>query len=204
MASQDITGRKFNRWTVIGQAPKDSAKYGTQRLWHCRCDCGNESIVPTAYLVYGNSKSCGCFHREKVAAIHTTHGLSNSSEYRIWHNIRKRCYVSSDPGFHNYGARGISMCPRWLEDFRSFYADMGARPSPKHSIERIDNNGNYDPYNCKWATRLEQNNNSRRNRFMEHNGKRQTVAQWSRDTGVPSRVIITKLNRGISPEEILT
>lgn len=132
------------------------------------------------------------------------HSLSKTPEYRIWCNMKERCYSPTNNRFHTYGGRGIRICGRWINDFETFYKDMGPRPSPKHSIERIHNDGNYEPSNCKWATRLEQANNTSTNRHLAHNGETHTLAEWSRITGMKVPMIWQRLRRGWPVSEALT
>jgi hypothetical protein len=111
---------------------------------------------------------------------HIIHGCSRTKEYISWQGMHARCKNSNNPGFKNYGGRGIKVCERWENSFLNFLQDMGPKPSKDHSLDRIDNNGNYEPSNCRWATQYEQGNNRRNNIFIEHNGKSRSVAEWSR------------------------
>lgn len=177
---RDLTRIKVGRLTVISRAPNlSNINSGTQ--WNCVCDCGQKRIVGSGNLLRGRAKSCGCLHKEIVAAKSTKHGRINTPEYKIWKGMKGRCYMPTNGSYVNYGARGISVCDRWRQSFESFLTDMGSRPSAKHSIERIDVNGNYEPSNCKWATRFEQENNKRTNVFVTWNGKTLTYSQWARE-----------------------
>jgi hypothetical protein len=171
----DLAGRTFTRLTVISRATNN--KHGQTR-WMCRCACGSVRVYDGRDLRSGDSKSCGCFKHDGIS--HKTHGMRDSSEYSIWTNIKSRCYNQRASYFSDYGGRGIAMCDRWRDSFEAFYADMGQRPSPKHSIERRNNDGPYSPHNCYWALKIEQANNTRSNRWLTFQGDTKTLSQWSR------------------------
>lgn len=178
----DLTGERFGRLLVLKQAPR-LAKDRNAR-WSCRCDCGQKAIVRTDLLCSGLTTSCGCFQKEVASAQMTTHGMTNTREFSIWHTMRARCHRPSSRAYKTHGARGIKVCERWRDSFENFYADMGPRPSPKHSIDRIDNNGDYTPENCRWATSYVQARNTRYNRHVEMDGVSFIVADWCALMGV--------------------
>ena len=151
-----LPGQRFGRWTVV----REGEKKDNRVAWLCKCDCGTERTVITRQLVKGLSKSCGCYMKDRI----TKHGhnkvTGSSSEYNSWHQMKQRCLNPNDKRYDDYGGRGIKICERWL-DFNNFLEDMGVKPSPKHSIDRIDVDGDYEPSNCKWSDDYEQQRNIR-------------------------------------------
>ena len=155
----DLTGRRFGRLVAIRRAQNKNNSRHAQ--WHCKCDCGIKVVVDGATLRNGATSSCGCFRSEKLRALRTTHGLRDTPEYLAWADMRTRCLNPARTNYPNYGGRGIKVCRRWTK-FENFIADMGRRPSPQHTVERQDVNGNYSPKNCIWLESHLQSRNQRR------------------------------------------
>lgn len=170
----DLTGQRFGRLIVIRRSPS------SKRVnWLCQCDCGGECSPTTYCLRSGRTQSCGCIQRERTGAAarisSRTHGKTDTPEYRSWSAMRSRCTNPHSTGYDRYGGRGIKVCDRWLNSFEQFLADMGHRHSAKYSLDRIDQDGDYEPINCRWATRIEQANNRRDNRIVIIDGRKITL-----------------------------
>lgn len=206
----NLVGKRFGRLVVVELEGTVTSPCGTKRLaWRCRCDCGSTRVVRGADLVNGATKSCGCWNSESNRARHFKHGRAGRAdgsertrEYQAWANAKTRCTNPKFNGYENYGGRGIRMCDEWLNSFEAFYRDMGPCP-PGLELDRKDVNGNYEPGNCRWATNREQMNNVRKNRFVEFEGERLTVAEASRRVGISPFVVYGRLNNGWSAERAL-
>lgn len=173
----DFTGRTFGQLTVIKRAANKNGRVH----WHCQCTCGKFCDVAANNLDRGNSQSCGCRVVDLAKKHFTTHGKTRTAEYNIWNKMKERCYIVNSPRFHDYGGRGIKIL--W-NSFEEFYKDMGPRPSPKHSIERKDNDGHYGKENCKWATYTEQANNKRTNINLTFQGRTQSARKWAQEFNI--------------------
>lgn len=199
----DISGRVFGRLTVLSLS--GTRKRDGRTMWLCRCECGNQKDVTGKSLRAGKTTSCGCMISDTTALRNYRHGKSKCGTlYYTWSKVKDRCYNKNSPDYKDYGARGVVVCDRWLHSFESFLDDMGEKPTPDHSIDRIDTKGNYEPENCKWSTDLEQANNTRNNHVMTLNGKSQTAAQWARELGVNPASLLDRIYRGWSVERALT
>ena len=187
------SGDIFGRWTIIQIGVGRSSSRGLIHL--CRCTCGTEKPVQQQLLRNGNSKSCGCYQREFATAQKQTHVLHKSPENGIWRNIKARCLNPRKDAFPYYGGRGITMCTRWQESFLAFYEDMGPRPSPQHTIERIDNNWGYFPANCEWRTRIDQAKNTRQNWLFLYQEKTFTVGQLAHHLSLNENTVRGRLRR---------
>lgn len=198
--ARNEAGNHYGRLTVLKEAGR--TKQGMV-LWQCRCECGRKTITTGSALRQGLTKSCGCLAQEIREDLHRrrrTHGLRRTPEYNAWAGARRRCYSLTDRSYKHYGGRGIEMCKRWRYDFEAFLKDVGLRPSAKHSIDRIDNDGNYEPENCRWATRQEQGRNKRSNRLLTIDGETQPMIVWAKRYALRMDTLWNRLKRGWSFE----
>ncbi len=201
----DLTGQRFGRYVALHRGvdwrPGNPA-------WVCRCDCGTEKTVRAASLRRGTTVSCGCYNSENKRAMcverNTTHGMSGSREYIVWSNMVQRCHDPNSTNYSDYGGKGIAVCDRWRK-FENFFADMGQKPSPKHTLDRSDSSLGYSPDNCRWATMKEQENNRTNNRRITFRGETLTLMQWAERTNLRREVIAARIDRlGWSAERALT
>lgn len=197
---KDLTGQRFGR-LVVTKLSHTIKRAG--HVWECRCDCGKVTTARAHYLLSGRMVSCGCYQRESAANKLYKHGLSRHPLRHVLEHMIGRCHNPEDPQYKNYGGRGISVCERWRSSIANFVEDMGECPAG-HSIERIDNDGDYCPENCRWATPTEQALNTRRNHILDLNGRKQTVSQWAKELNMSPNTIYGRLHRGWSVEKTLT
>lgn len=196
----NMTGMVFGALTVLCE----NGRSGDGKIkWLVKCGCGEAFSATGVRIRSGEVRSCPDCSKERVRSASTTHGKSQSDEYRIWTHIKSRCLNSNVPEFVNYGGRGISICDRWRKSFENFLSDMGPRPSKRHSIDRIDTNGNYEPDNCRWATNKVQANNRRANRLIEIEGTTKTMAQWADGSGLRHETLLKRLKKGVSGKTLL-
>ena len=191
-------GDKYNKLTAIKFIKKVK---NSQQYWLFRCDCGNEKVISASKVKSSHTKSCGCLINEGLIKRSRTHGMAHTKEYNSWASMKARCLNKKNPNYKNYGGRGITVCNRWMK-FENFYADMGKRPKGK-SIDRINNDKGYYKENCRWATRKEQNNNTRGNHLLTYKNRTQTVTQWISEIGINHSTFYSRLRYGWLVERAL-
>ena len=196
---------KYGRLTILKEAEPAAGPGKTLRQVLCRCECGREKIIRVASLRGGLTKSCGCLHDTHRLRHGHAGGGTLSLTYSSWKSLRTRCLNPKAAGYHRYGGRGITVCARWLGSFEAFLADMGERPSRRHSIERQESDGHYEPGNCYWGTPKEQARNRSNNRMLTFNGETLSCAEWADRIGIKRNALQARLNqRGYTVEEALT
>ena len=192
-----IPGGKYGRLTVV--------TISAARRAVCKCDCGAMSEVGLRDLVTGNTKSCGCLKLDMLMAHSRTHGEGaykrRTPEHIAWQNMIARCKYPNHPSWKRYGARGITVCEKWISSYESFLSDVGRRPSALHSLERVRTDGNYEPGNVIWATSHEQQRNTSRNVLLEIDGRRMCLRDWAALSSVVEDAIKMRLNRGWSHKD---
>jgi hypothetical protein len=203
---EDLSGTRVGKLLVLHKTEYKIIS-GRKRLHYmCQCDCGSKKEVKSTALKGTNMVfSCGCILRDMGMQRRLPNRKVEGKitrEYRTWIGIKERCYQKNAKHYHRYGGRGIKVCDRWLNDFDTFLLDMGKRPAGKYSLDRINNDGDYEPQNCRWATKWEQARNTSTNFYMEHNGMNMTKAEWSRYFGVYPFALDGHLNGGKSIAQI--
>lgn len=194
----------YGRLTAIAAVPSVG---GAGVKWLFKCSCGSETILRPVVVINGNTRSCGCLRAETERARFVTHGhcknRQRSPEHRLWLNIKHRCLNSNNKSFHNYGGRGITICDKWKDDFAAFFMDVGARPTTKHSLGRIDNSRGYEPGNVRWETASQQARNRRNNKIVMYSGVAMPLVVACELSGVPYDRARRRLACGVSDEEAL-
>lgn len=201
-------GRRFGKLTVIAEceAPDSSGRKtkSYEKFYFCQCECGEATVGQITKLNTGEKRSCGCLLGETTAQRNLTHGANargrRSKAYNTWAHVLQRCRNPKNVSYPDYGGRGIKVCDRWADSFENFLADMGEPPSPEHSIDRIDYNGNYEPGNCRWEVKIVQMNNKRSNRRITFGGRTQTLAEWAREKSLLPDTISNRIKAGWSVE----
>lgn len=175
--THNLKGMRFGRLVVQFFIPNNGGR------WSCLCDCGSVAEIRSQNLRIGKTKSCGCYKHEIMAAgMNVKHGMYGTRTFKTWDSMIQRCTLKTDPNYHRYGARGVMVCDSW-KSFEGFYADMGKRPDGM-TLDRKENNGNYEPSNCRWATPMQQANNRSNNRLIRYRWKEITVRELANETGV--------------------
>lgn len=200
----ELVGQQFGRLTVL----QHSHQVENHHHWHCGCVCGNLKTINGNSLKRGLTQSCGCLQRERAKGrppkhTHSLRGGKPTKAYYTWQSMISRCYYPSNHSYKNYAFRGTTVCDRWRHSFENFYADMGDPPSGT-TLERIDNEGNYTPENCKWATPLEQAQNRRTTRRITYQGTTQSIAAWERTLGFTKDTLLGRIRHGWDVERAFT
>lgn len=204
MRALNLVGKKFGGLTAISRIPCSRRTY-----YLCKCECGITVLVDSYKLHTGQTKSCGCWRDARIGQLGLKHGATTgyklTPEYRTWQSMHSRCRRSSRKDYSSYQGRGIAVCDRW-KSFAAFLADMGRKPGPGYSIDRIDNAKGYSPDNCRWATTYQQSRNKRNNRWITFNGTTLLMTEWADKLGLKRLTLYTRLQHGwplelaLSPE----
>lgn len=201
--ARNLAGQRFGYLQVLG--PVGRCGQGSIS-WLCRCDCGVEKAVRSPELVRpkDGTISCGCDAAKRIRARQFKHGRVATPEYRSWGSLVNRCLNPKNKQYPYYGGRGITVCAEWRSSFERFFADMGTKPSAKHSIDRKDNDGPYAPWNCRWATPLEQTINRRNTVRVTFNGQTKSLSEWAQERAIPHDALFGRIRNGWTTEEALT
>lgn len=196
----NLTGKKFNDLVVIGF----HGVVNGRTLWLCECKCGNRIPVEAYNLKNSHTTSCGC-HKQEQLKERTDTQWCRTPEYKVWSGMKRRCNNPNSKSYKDYGSRGIKLCAKWDDPpygFLEFYKDMGKRPSEKHEIERINNEGNYESGNCKWVLRAENAKNKRNNINITYKGQTMILADWSKVSGIKRATLYFRYHKGLRGEEL--
>jgi hypothetical protein len=199
--TDEAPGTVYHRLTVV----RTTTSATGQKMLHCTCACGGTIVASRSNVRLGKTRSCGCYRREQIQHANTRHGQAKTGVYRVWAGMIRRCHNPTAEGYAFYGARGVVVCDEWRRDFAVFFAEVGPRPSPQHSLDRWPNpHGNYEPGNVRWATLAEQRRNWRNNRFIEWQGRQQLLTDWCRELGLPFSATRMRLRNGWGVERAFT
>lgn len=195
----DHSGIRYGRLTPVRFVP------GRRKsTWLCLCDCGKEKEVSTHHFLSGATTSCGCYNKERMAEKQRRHGMYFSRQFKVWKSMVARCLKPYNTSYKNYGARGISVCKRWMK-WENFWEDMGPSYREDLELDRIDNDGNYEPGNCRWTTRLVNMNNKRTTFMVTAFGRTMSVQDWGRETGIKGNTIAQRIrDQKWTPEKSVT
>lgn len=197
----DHTNKTFGRLTVLSFSHMDNFGHS---VWFCQCSCGTIKTIIGDCLKRGTTLSCGCLALERQKAANVKHGKSHYREYDVWAAMVQRCTRLTHPSYADYGGRGITVCERWLSSIDTFLEDIGRRPSDRHSLNRIDNDGNYEPKNCEWTTRDVQSRNMRSNRYLTFQGMSLIMKDWATHLGMNYGTLRARFRYGWSVERALS
>lgn len=199
---QSLIGHKYNQFTVLAYAGFQKGK----TCWVCQCECGSQKVIRGNNLRTGTSRNCGCVRRKKITERCTKHGMATkanrSFEYGVWAGMLTRCKNPENPLYRNWAGKGVKVCQEW-QSFENFHRDMGNSPSKKHSLDRINSNGDYCPENCRWADRTTQNNNRRDNIRVSWQGRTWTITELATFVGVPRKLLAQRISNGWDLEKAL-
>jgi hypothetical protein len=199
---KSLVGRTSGRLAVVVDLP---AEKGVEHRVKCLCSCGNHCIKRAHQITSRSVSSCGCIGLGPRPVKHGhARKLTTTAEYEIWCGIKKRCLNKRNHAYMRYGGRGISICDLWRTDFTAFLAHIGPRPGPEFSIDRINNDGNYEPGNVRWATAATQGRNTSTNLTLVAFGRSQNIADWASETGIKYRTIMSRLRKGVDVETALS
>jgi len=189
---QNLKGKRFGRLTVIDLCDRNNGYV----LWLCKCDCGNTTKVKSSKLLQGRTKSCGCLKKDNNKENANYYNIKHKRLYNIWNKMKERCCNEKNSAYPNYGGRGITICKEWAKSFQAFMSWAIANGyNDNLTIDRVDNNGNYEPNNCRWATREEQANNTRANRLLSYNGKTMTLSEWAKELNVYKTTLYRRIDK---------
>lgn len=205
--STDLSGVRFGRLVAI--APTNERTSGNNIVLKCVCDCGNVTYVGSGALKIGQTKSCGCWRKDRATTLNKTHGGGHERLYSVWMDMRRRCNDPSMKGYQDYGGRGITLCDEWRDysNFREWALSNGYEPTAQHgkcTLDRIDVDGNYEPSNCRWVSVSQQQLNKRNSLLLTYKGKTQNAALWDRELGFPRGTVVKRYRRNWDYERIFT